>query len=107
MNFIKVCVVLIFIIAGQSLVCYCQGSCPGGRTNGTCEAAPGAGCFAAAEEVYDPETDNLVAERTYGCLPRWVAVRTELAGQDGLFLLHNFILGACMYFVQSIDNVNL
>jgi len=52
-----------------SLQCYCQGSCPNGQPNGTCEAPPGAGCFAAAEEVYDPETDSMVAERTYGCLP--------------------------------------
>ena len=51
------------------LQCYCQGSCPNGKHNGTCEAPPGAGCFAAAEEVYDPDTDSMVAERTYGCLP--------------------------------------
>jgi bone morphogenetic protein receptor type-1B len=43
--------------------------CPDGRPNGTCTAAPGAGCFASAEEVYDSDTDSLVAERTYGCLP--------------------------------------
>ena len=53
----------------MSLQCYCQGSCPNGQPNGTCEAPPRAGCFAAAEEVYDPETDSMVAERTYGCLP--------------------------------------
>lgn len=51
------------------MLCYCQGSCPSGHHNGTCEAKEGAGCFAAAEEVYDPETDSFVAERTYGCLP--------------------------------------
>jgi len=50
-------------------VCYCQGACPEGRPNGTCTAPPGAGCFASAEEVYDSDTDSLVAERTYGCLP--------------------------------------
>jgi len=49
--------------------CYCRGQCPDGRPNGTCRAAPGAGCFAVVEEVYDPETDSLVAERSYGCLP--------------------------------------
>ena len=26
-------------------------------------------CIAAVEEVLDPETDTLVPERTYGCLP--------------------------------------
>lgn len=57
------------IDSGMSLLCYCQGSCPDGRPNGTCQAAKGAGCFASAEEVYDPEMDTLVAERTYGCLP--------------------------------------
>jgi len=57
------------IKTGMSLLCYCQGSCPDGRPNGTCQAAEGAGCFASAEEVYDPEIDTLVAERTYGCLP--------------------------------------
>ena len=36
---------------------------------GPARPPPGAGCFAAAEEVYDPHTDSLVAERTYGCLP--------------------------------------
>ena len=58
-----------FDVSVSSLECYCQGSCPDGRPNGTCQAPPGAGCFAAAEEVYDPETDSLLAERTYGCLP--------------------------------------
>ena len=43
--------------------------CPNGEYNGTCQTQPGAGCFASAEEVYDPETESLVAERTYGCLP--------------------------------------
>lgn len=51
------------------MLCYCQGICPDGARNGTCVAPPGAGCFASAEEVYDSETDTLVAERTYGCLP--------------------------------------
>ena len=51
------------------MYCYCQGMCPNGEANGTCLAPPGAGCFASAEEVYDPETESLVAERTYGCLP--------------------------------------
>ena len=36
---------------GSGLLCYCQGSCPDGRKNGTCEAALDAGCFASAEEV--------------------------------------------------------
>ena len=59
----------VMLLAVSCLECYCQGSCPSGRSNGSCTAAPGAGCFAAAEEVYDPHTDSLVAERTYGCLP--------------------------------------
>ena len=57
------------LFLGCCLLCYCQGLCPDGRPNGTCTAAPGAGCFASAEEVYDSDTDSLVAERTYGCLP--------------------------------------
>ena len=52
------------------MYCYCQGACPDGRANGTCQTSdPAAGCFASAEEVYDPDTESLVAERTYGCLP--------------------------------------
>ena len=44
----------VYILAcsgGSGLLCYCQGSCPDGRKNGTCEAALDAGCFASAEEV--------------------------------------------------------
>merc|ERR1719491_1552739 len=66
----SICLITTFLLhIGSALECYCQGSCPGGRSNGTCTAQEGAGCFASAQEVYDPDTDTLVAERTYGCLP--------------------------------------
>jgi len=51
------------------LTCFCLGHCPSHEPNGTCEAPEGAPCFAAVEEVVDPTTELLVAERTYGCLP--------------------------------------
>jgi len=51
------------------IICFCLGHCPGNQLNGTCEAPPGAPCFTAVEEVLDPETDSLVPETTYGCLP--------------------------------------
>jgi len=51
------------------IVCFCFGHCPDNHLNGTCEAPLGAHCFSAVEEVLDPETDLLVPERTYGCLP--------------------------------------
>jgi len=53
----------------SSLTCFCLGHCPQNQLNGTCEAPEGAPCFAAVEEVLDPETELLVPERTYGCLP--------------------------------------
>lgn len=43
--------------------CYCEGHCPDGEHNGTCDLRPGGQCFSAIEE-YDNEI-----ERTYGCLP--------------------------------------
>jgi len=66
---VRLLIVILLAKGGSGLLCYCQGSCPDGRKNGTCEAALDAGCFASAEEVYDSDTDTLVAERTYGCLP--------------------------------------
>lgn len=38
-------------------------------SNGTCEVRQGGSCFAAIEEVYDPETRTYDEEVTYGCLP--------------------------------------
>lgn len=50
--------------------CYCEGHCPHGMpSNGTCEVRQGGSCFAAIEEVYDPETRTYDEEVTYGCLP--------------------------------------
>lgn len=57
------------IEAVTGITCFCLGHCPDDQLNGTCAAPPGAPCFAAVEEVLDPETDTLVPERTYGCLP--------------------------------------
>jgi len=54
---------------GTSLTCYCQGHCPGEDLNGTCEARSFSQCFAAVEEVFNPETGSLEPEYTYGCLP--------------------------------------
>jgi len=53
----------------ESIVCFCLGHCPDNQLNGTCLAPPGAPCFSAVEEVLDVETNRLVPERTYGCLP--------------------------------------
>jgi len=55
--------------AVRGITCFCLGHCPDDQLNGTCTAPPGAPCFAAVEEVLDPETDSLVPERTFGCLP--------------------------------------
>ena len=89
-------------ISVLSLQCYCQGSCPNGQPNGTCEAPPGAGCFAAAEEVYDPETDSMVAERTYGCLP---------SEEGGLMMCRGSAnMSLCLHLIWqnlSTDNVIL
>jgi len=54
---------------GEGLTCFCLGHCPDNKLNGTCVAPPGAPCFSAVEEVLDPITNELVPERTYGCLP--------------------------------------
>lgn len=53
----------------SGLMCFCLGHCPSGAPNGTCVAQRGASCFAAVEEVLDPETGRLVPERTFGCMP--------------------------------------
>jgi len=53
----------------SGITCFCLGHCPNNELNGTCRAPAGAPCFAAVEEVLDPETGLLVPERTYGCLP--------------------------------------
>ena len=59
--------------SGNALTCFCLGHCPhfpnDPSRNGTCEAKPGAKCFAAVEEVFDPNTGLYVPERTYGCMP--------------------------------------
>jgi len=70
----KMVVLLTFVLlfdlsSSAGLTCFCLGHCPNNQLNGTCEAPPGAPCFAAVEEVLDPSTDTLVPERTYGCLP--------------------------------------
>jgi bone morphogenetic protein receptor type-1B len=62
------------IFAGaNALTCFCLGHCPqhpnDPSKNGTCTAKPGAKCFSAVEEVLDLDTNRLVPERTYGCLP--------------------------------------
>lgn len=57
----------------KALTCYCLGHCPQHPNDptkpGICQAKPGAKCFAAVEEVLDPETGRYEPERTYGCLP--------------------------------------
>lgn len=53
----------------SGLSCFCFGHCPNDQLNGTCTVGPNAHCFSAVEEVLDPETNTLVPERTYGCLP--------------------------------------
>ena len=54
---------------GSALTCYCQGHCPDDTFNGTCEARPLSQCFAAVEEVFNPDTGLPEPEFTYGCLP--------------------------------------
>lgn len=48
--------------------CYCHGHCPGEQENGTCVTQEGGTCFAAIEEFFNVETDEVELERTYGCL---------------------------------------
>ena len=73
---------------GYALTCFCLGHCPkfpnDPSKNGTCEAKPGAKCFSAVEEVYDPESGKYEPERTYGCLP---PDETGLLQCQGLFIL--------------------
>ena len=51
------------------MTCFCDGYCPDNLVNGTCETRPGGSCFSAVEEVEDPLTNLIEAERTYGCMP--------------------------------------
>jgi hypothetical protein len=71
-------------------------------------APPGAGCFASAEEVYDSDTDTLLAERTYGCLPAdddgglFLCKVTE----DGLRLFKKTVKGICHDILTAWKYVN-
>ncbi|XP_001601240.4 bone morphogenetic protein receptor type-1B [Nasonia vitripennis] len=56
-------------IAVSAITCYCDGHCPDGRQNGTCETRPGGHCFSAVEKVYDADSDENVPEWSFGCLP--------------------------------------
>lgn len=58
-----------YVSTGNGLTCYCQGHCLNDNFNGTCEARPFSQCFAAVEEVYNPDTGLPEPEYTYGCLP--------------------------------------
>ena len=61
------------LLTAKALTCYCLGHCPQHPNDptkpGICQAKPGAKCFAAVQEVLDPETGRYEPERTYGCLP--------------------------------------
>lgn len=91
------------ILPGEDLLrCFCLGHCPDGRHNGTCVARPQAKCFSAVEEVYDPDTGNLVPERTYGCLP---------PDESGLLQVSSgftFLISHLIWFVLPINfSINL
>ena len=58
-----------FLVAVLGGFCYCDGYCPDGRQNGTCDLRPGGQCFSAVEEVWDPEQGDYVPEWSFGCLP--------------------------------------
>ena len=57
--------------SASGLICYCHGHCPDTSPDlsGQCFAKAGAKCFAAVEMVTDPDTNEILPERTYGCLP--------------------------------------
>ncbi|XP_054168320.1 activin receptor type-1-like [Oppia nitens] len=52
----------------MALVCQCVGHCPGNVPNGTCLIKTNGMCFAAVEQVWNRETDQLELEKTMGCL---------------------------------------
>ncbi|XP_066137936.1 bone morphogenetic protein receptor type-1B isoform X3 [Euwallacea fornicatus] len=47
--------------------CYCEGHCPNGDSNGTCEVRPGGKCFTDVEAYFDDGEEYPVLR--YGCLP--------------------------------------
>ncbi|XP_048519449.1 bone morphogenetic protein receptor type-1B isoform X2 [Dendroctonus ponderosae] len=47
--------------------CYCEGHCPNGQSNGTCEVKMGGMCFTDVEAYVDDDVEYPV--RRYGCLP--------------------------------------
>ncbi|KAL6443764.1 hypothetical protein ACFW04_001687 [Cataglyphis niger] len=51
------------------IICYCDGHCPDGRQNGTCELRAGGQCFSAVEKVWESELGEYVPEWSFGCLP--------------------------------------
>lgn len=58
-----------FLFAVLGIICYCDGHCPDGRQNGTCELRAGGQCFSAVEEVWESELGEYVPEWSFGCLP--------------------------------------
>ncbi|RZC35807.1 Pkinase, Activin recp and/or TGF beta GS domain containing protein [Asbolus verrucosus] len=59
----------IFVDADGSMRrCYCEGHCPNGQSNGTCEIRPGGLCFTSVEVAYDDDGVEYPL-RMYGCLP--------------------------------------
>lgn len=55
------------LITAKILKCYCEGQCPDGSHNGTCETRPGGLCFASVtqEETDDGDYEEI---RSYGCM---------------------------------------
>lgn len=47
--------------------CYCEGHCPNGQSNGTCEVKIGGMCFTDVEAYVEDGEEYPV--RRYGCLP--------------------------------------
>ena len=93
---------------GYALTCFCLGHCPkfpnDPSKNGTCEAKPGAKCFSAVEEVYDPESGKYEPERTYGCLPPDETGLLQCQGLFTIFQLFVFNIFYCSCFSGTRGN---
>nr|UYR58228.1 thick veins 1 [Henosepilachna vigintioctopunctata] len=77
--------------------CYCDGHCPNGEVNGTCEIKPGGMCFASVEAVLG-EDGNEYPMWSYGCFP---------SGESGLMQCKGHLVPHLeSKSIQCCDDVN-
>lgn len=96
----QITVVSFFITVRRT--CYCEGHCPHGLSNGTCEVRPGGKCFADIQAYIEDGEEYAVMQ--YGCLPpdeaSLMQVRYLGLGDNSFFFIKSLALCyICCVFV--------